>query len=68
MSVNNESMALEEFILDLCEESVNAALLVSPLMSVTKIAWLTRPVDILVIPNLSTRPRRKSTIRFFQDL
>jgi hypothetical protein len=68
VSVNNESMALEEFILDLCEESVNAALLVSPLMSVTKIAWLTRPVDILVIPNLSTRPRRKSTIRFFQDL
>ncbi|KAN0095277.1 phosphatidylinositol 4-kinase-like protein PIK1 [Hyaloscypha variabilis] len=27
ISVNNESMALEEFILDLCEESVNAALL-----------------------------------------
>jgi hypothetical protein len=31
ISVDNESMALEEFILDLCEESVNAALLVSPL-------------------------------------
>ena len=28
ISVDNESMALEEFILDLCEESVNAALLV----------------------------------------
>lgn len=28
VSVNNDSMALEEFILDLCEESVNAALLV----------------------------------------
>jgi hypothetical protein len=28
ISVNNESMALEEFILDLCEESVNSALLV----------------------------------------
>ncbi|KIN07310.1 hypothetical protein OIDMADRAFT_185802 [Oidiodendron maius Zn] len=27
ISVNNDSMALEEFILDLCEESVNAALL-----------------------------------------
>ncbi|PQE15329.1 phosphatidylinositol 3 protein [Rutstroemia sp. NJR-2017a BBW] len=27
ISLNNESMALEEFILDLCEESVNAALL-----------------------------------------
>lgn len=29
VSVDNESMALEEFILDLCEESVNSALLVS---------------------------------------
>lgn len=29
ISVNNESMALEEFIIDLCEESVNAALLVT---------------------------------------
>jgi hypothetical protein len=28
ISVDNESMALEEFILDLCEESVNSALLV----------------------------------------
>jgi phosphatidylinositol 4-kinase B len=28
VSIDNESMALEEFILDLCEESVNAALLV----------------------------------------
>jgi hypothetical protein len=28
MSLDNESMALEEFILDLCEESVNGALLV----------------------------------------
>jgi phosphatidylinositol 4-kinase B len=28
ISVDNESMALEEFILDLCEESVNGALLV----------------------------------------
>jgi hypothetical protein len=28
ISVDNESMALEEFILDLCEESANAALLV----------------------------------------
>ncbi|KAF2400941.1 hypothetical protein EJ06DRAFT_577197 [Trichodelitschia bisporula] len=27
VSIDNESMALEEFILDLCEESVNAALL-----------------------------------------
>lgn len=29
ISVDNESMALEEFLLDLCEESVTAALLVS---------------------------------------
>lgn len=28
ISINNESMALEEFLLDLCEESVTAALLV----------------------------------------
>lgn len=28
ISVDNESMALEEFVLDLCEESVNSALLV----------------------------------------
>jgi len=28
MSLDNESMALEDFILDLCEESVNGALLV----------------------------------------
>lgn len=30
ISVDNESMALEEFLLDLCEESVTAALLVCP--------------------------------------
>lgn len=29
ITVDNESMALEEFLLDLCEESVTAALLVS---------------------------------------
>ena len=29
ISIDNESMALEEFLLDLCEESVNGALLVS---------------------------------------
>lgn len=28
ISIDNESMALEEFLLDLCEESVNGALLV----------------------------------------
>jgi phosphatidylinositol 4-kinase len=35
ISLDNESMALEEFLLDLCEESVTAALLVrAPLSSV----------------------------------
>ena len=29
ISIDNESMALEEFVIDLCEESVNGALLVS---------------------------------------
>lgn len=28
ISIDNESMALEEFLVDLCEESVNGALLV----------------------------------------
>ena len=32
ISIDNESMALEEFIIDLCEESVNGALLVSSTM------------------------------------
>jgi hypothetical protein len=36
VSVDNESMALEEFILDLCEESVNASLLVSFLTFIIK--------------------------------
>ena len=31
ISIDNESMALEEFIIDLCEESVNGALLVGTL-------------------------------------
>lgn len=34
LSIDNESMALEEFLLDLCEESVTAALLVSELVTV----------------------------------
>ena len=41
ISVNNESMALEEFIIDLCEESVNASLLVlllHPLVVTDKLA------------------------------
>ena len=34
ISIDNESMALEEFIIDLCEESVNGALLVCLLRNV----------------------------------
>jgi hypothetical protein len=33
ISIDNESMALEEFIIDLCEESVNGALLVCLFMA-----------------------------------
>lgn len=36
ISIDNESMALEEFIIDLCEESVNGALLV-PLPTIPKL-------------------------------
>ena len=35
ISIDNESMALEEFIIDLCEESVNGALLVYLLATAT---------------------------------
>ena len=34
ISIDNESMALEEFIIDLCEESVNGALLVRLLKNI----------------------------------
>ena len=34
ISIENESMALEEFIIDLCEESVNGALLVRLLKNI----------------------------------
>jgi hypothetical protein len=40
VSVDNESMALEDFVLGLCEESVNAALLV-----LFKMSLHTRPID-----------------------
>jgi len=61
-------MALEEFILDLCEESVNAALLVgSPDFQVAQ-RRLTRTIDILAIPNLPTRSLRESTVRSIQNM
>ena len=60
ISVDNESMALEEFILDLCEESVNSALLVCPsqqmlpsnLGSGVPEADSSTRVDFLALPNL----------------
>ena len=45
ISVHNESMALEEFLLDLCEESVTAALLVRAMMMLNSnqsLAWNAR--------------------------
>ncbi|KAK8915620.1 Phosphatidylinositol 4-kinase pik1 [Metarhizium anisopliae] len=42
ISVDNESMALEEFLLDLCEESVTAALLVRDLPDATVTRWTNR--------------------------
>jgi hypothetical protein len=46
MSLDNESMALEDFILDLCEESVNGALLV-------RCALLTQPTHAYTMCRLS---------------
>lgn len=63
ISIDNESMALEEFLLDLCEESVTAALLVrSPLYTPSDALHdyellISRPLaDILALPNIPTRP------------
>ena len=55
ISVDNESMALEEFILDLCEESVNAALLVWLSHNSFHRHMLTLCPDILAFPDLSSR-------------
>jgi len=62
-------MALEDFIVDLCQDSVSGALLVCRLQPVL-VACLTlmRSPDILAIPNPPPRPRRKSAIRLIQDL
>lgn len=59
ISIDNESMALEEFLLDLCEESVTAALLVrNPIHHLyTTTLLISRPLaDILALPNIPTRP------------
>lgn len=60
ISIDNESMALEEFLLDLCEESVTAALLVrNPIFDrFPRLPLLISrpPADILALPNIPTRP------------
>jgi hypothetical protein len=61
-------MALEEFILDLCEESVNAALLVGS-VTVRRKDWIANEgVDILAFSDISTRLIRQPAIRSFQDM
>ena len=40
ISIDNDSMALEEFIIDLCEESVNGALLVSPCSTMSASSYI----------------------------
>ncbi|KAI9712508.1 MAG: Phosphatidylinositol 4-kinase pik1alpha (PI4-kinase)(PtdIns-4-kinase) [Chrysothrix sp. TS-e1954] len=45
VSVENESMALEEFIIDLCQESVSGALLVSPPVETDGCSHEGLPVD-----------------------
>lgn len=54
VSVDNESMALEEFLLDLCEESVTAALLVreaAPLQLSTPLLTCDG-TDLLALPDI----------------
>jgi hypothetical protein len=56
ISVNNDSMALEEFILDLCEESVNAALLVGSLHDHAGRTYIANEMtDILALSDIPTR-------------
>ena len=64
ISVDNESMALEEFLLDLCEESVTAALLVrgARKTSVTRRS-LIGLLDVLALPDLPTRSRLEPAVR-----
>lgn len=68
ISVDNESMALEEFILDLCEESVNAALLVSPRYHSRGERGANLKKDILALPDIPPRPFRESAVRSLQDV
>ena len=75
ISIDNESMALEEFIIDLCEESVNGALLVLPLRDCDHADWLARcanttttAADILALPNLPQRPLVPARVECIPDL
>jgi hypothetical protein len=69
ISVDNESMALEEFILDLCEESVNGALLVCSLPGSYIITLLLIfLVDLLALSNISPRFVEQSAIRGFPSM
>lgn len=74
ISVNNESMALEGFLLDLCEDSVTAALLVGLTLTLSlpgpgPTLKLTAPLpDLLALPDVSARPLLQPPDRFFSDL
>ena len=75
ISVDNESMALEEFLLDLCEESVTAALLVRrplppcrPAPPPLTPAANALPADVLAVPDLPPRPLPDAADRGVQDL
>ena len=67
ISLDNDSMALEEFILDLCEESVNGALLAScasPRIIERQLTLL----DLLVLPRIPPRPLQQSHVDSFQNM
>lgn len=76
ISIDNESMALEEFIVDLCEESVNGALLVHSSgakwacngLQQAYCVWLMRWLDFLAFPDLPPRPLRRTELKRFSDL
>lgn len=64
-------MALEEFIIDLCEESVNGALLVGFRTQCLLLAYLgtnVTPPDLLAVPNLPPRPRERPKLDRIQDV
>jgi hypothetical protein len=63
-------MALEEFIIDLCEESVNGALLVGfsiPCL-LSRVAANIRLADFLAIPDIPPRPRERAKLNRIQDV